>query len=407
MNLKHQFFRFNRVKEKIGFSNAIIFSFKWIFKKLFYSSTTEGILFKDNVLECYSFMKVSPFGDSKIEAMERKVLNWVIPDFGVGSGGHLNIFNMINLLEKRGYLCRIIIDGMTNFQHPDEALVSIHKNFYPIHAPVFLGANSMPPAWGTFATSWETAYTVKNFQGTKCKFYFIQDFEPYFFPRGSEYVFAEQTYRFGFHGITVGNWLAEKLKNQYNMTVYSCFYSYNKERYYPRKRLDPEKKRLLFYSRPVTPRRGFELGLLAIKELINQMPDVEVVFAGWDSSNYLIDFPYKDLGTLHHDDLPNLYSQCDAALVISLTDLSMLPIELMGCGCVVVSNRGENVEWFLNENVAVLSDPTPECLSSSLVKILSDNFHRAEIRDRALAYVKGTDWEKEVDGVVSFIESFD
>ena len=407
MQLKYKYFRFKRLKEKIGFLKVVNYSIKWALNYLFNRMKEKKENHKSDIFESYSFLKYNPFGTTKNLRLDRKTLNWVIPDFGMGSGGHLNIFNMIKLLENRGYTCRLIIDGGTSFFNTKEAIDSIHKNFYKINGPVFLGHESMPPAWGTFATSWETAYTVRNFQSTKQKFYFVQDFEPYFYPRGSDYFFSEQTYNFGFHCITVGDWLANKLINKYNVKVHSCFYSYNKERYFPRKRFDSEKKRVLFYSRPVTPRRGFELGLLAIKELVLQIPDVEIVFAGWDSSNYFIDFPYKDLGTLHHDELPDLYSQCDAALVLSLTDLSMLPIELMACGCPVVSNRGENVEWFLNEDVAILSDPNPESLGASLVKILSDDKERLELRQRALNYVNSTDWEKEVDGVIRFIESFD
>jgi hypothetical protein len=45
----------------------------------------------------------------------------------------------------------------------------------------------------------------------------VQDFEPYFEPVGSYSTFAENTYRFGFHGITLGEWLSKKLTNEYDM----------------------------------------------------------------------------------------------------------------------------------------------------------------------------------------------
>ena len=401
MNLNHHYFNFKSLKNKIGFINSVIASIKYIFKKIINNINKEED--KENIFLHYKFLDTVPFGliENK-NCYDKKVLNWFIPDFGIGSGGHLNIFNFISHLEKRGFKCNLIIDGNSDFTSEEQALNTIRNQFYPINGPVFLGCDKVPPAWGTFATSWETAYTVRNFQGTIEKFYFVQDFEPYFYARGSEYCFAEETYRFGFKGITVGDWLANILKTKYGMSTYSCSYSYNKERYYPRERHDPEKKRLLFYSRPVTPRRGFELGLLAIKEVSKQIPNIDIILAGWDSSDYLIDFPHKDVGILHHDQLPALYSQCDVALVLSLTDLSLLPIELMACGCSVVSNGGENVEWFLNDDVAVLSALTPENLSSSIIKILNDDKSRLELRQRALDYVRCTDWNKEVDGVIKF-----
>ena len=57
-----------------------------------------------------------------------------------------------------------------------------------------------------FATGWETAYPVFNDAGDARKCYFVQDFEPLFYPVGSEYVLAENTYRFNFFGITAGKW---------------------------------------------------------------------------------------------------------------------------------------------------------------------------------------------------------
>ena len=34
---------------------------------------------------------------------EIKILNWVIPEMGKGSGGHLNIFRFVSFLEKMGF----------------------------------------------------------------------------------------------------------------------------------------------------------------------------------------------------------------------------------------------------------------------------------------------------------------
>ena len=58
---------------------------------------------------------------------------------------------------------------------------------------------------------------MRDFRATAKKCYFVQDFEPSFFAPGSEWGFAEDTYRFGFHGITAGHWLADKLRNDYGM----------------------------------------------------------------------------------------------------------------------------------------------------------------------------------------------
>ena len=48
----------------------------------------------------------------------------------------------------------------------------------------------------------------------------------------------------------------------------------------------------------VTPRRDFELGILALNELSKRVDDLEVVFAGWDVSQYKIDFPHVNMGIM-------------------------------------------------------------------------------------------------------------
>ena len=44
------------------------------------------------------------------------------------------------------------------------------------------------------------------------RFYLAQDYEPYFYGRGSAYELAEDTYRFGFRMLTVGHMVADELQ---------------------------------------------------------------------------------------------------------------------------------------------------------------------------------------------------
>ena len=52
---------------------------------------------------------------SKPSKGESLTLNWIIPPFGKGSGGHLNIFRYIKYLEQLGYFNRIYIFGQSIF----------------------------------------------------------------------------------------------------------------------------------------------------------------------------------------------------------------------------------------------------------------------------------------------------
>ena len=365
-----------------------------------------------DIQKVYDFVRSEPVGQYLAEAdlqelIERRV-NWVIPAFGIGSGGHINIFRFIGGLERSGYKCHITIIGDHDFSSAEEARKSINKNFEPLNSAVSLGLDDIKPAWITVATSWQTAYAVKSIRPTKHKAYFIQDFEPQFYAHGSEYFFAEETYKFGFKGITAGDWLSNKLASEYGMECNSVGFSYDKERYLPTAKRDASVKRVFFYSRPPTPRRAFELGVLVLSEVFKRNPNVEFVLAGWDDLNYKLPFPHSNAGLLSLDDLPDVYSQLDAALVISSTNLSLLPLELMACNCAVISNSGPNVEWLLKdgENASVVNADV-DSLASAINKVLDDDKYRCQLIEKAAQFAHETSWLDEIERFVKIIETFD
>lgn len=320
-------------------------------------------------------------------------LLWFIPDFNVGSGGHLNIFRTIWHLEQMGYQSTIVIGKPVMHLDAEEAREEIRQHFFPLQAKVLLGLECLPSCEFAVATGWDTAYAVRAFTGAQHKLYFVQDYEPHFYPVGSESILAGNTYHFGFFGITAGGWLAQKLSHEYGMTTHPVGFGVELDRYRRLPRREPEIRRVFFYARPPTPRRAFEIGLLVLNAVWERMPDVQFVLAGWDTAGYHIPFPHLGCGTVALDDLPDLYSQCDVALVLSLTNASLLPLELMASGCAVVSNRGPNVEWLLNDDVVVLAESAPEALADAVCGLLQDEPRRNAMSQRAEAFARSQTWD--------------
>lgn len=236
-------------------------------------------------------------------------------------------------------------------------------------------------AHATVATSWTTAYYVRKFQNTISKFYFVQDFEPHFYAHGSEYEFAENTYKMGFRGITAGDWLRDIMRNEYGMQADSFHFSYDDKVYQPKEKQDNE-KRVFFYARPVTPRRDFELGMLALNELCRRMPEIEVVFAGWDVSGYEIPFKHRNLGIVTPQVLADSYAICDMCLVISNTNLSLVPFEVMACNSVAVCSKGANSSWMVNEENSILVDYDPIQIADRMEYYFNHPDELATIRKR-------------------------
>ena len=127
-------------------------------------------------------------------------------------------------------------------------------------------------AHAIFATGWSTAYTVLASPARGTRFYLVQDFEPSFYPAGSESLLAEATYRFGFHGVTAGAWLAELLRASTGCRPTTSTSAATLDRYGLDRAL--ERDGICYYARSTKPRRAFELGLVALELFAERHPEV-------------------------------------------------------------------------------------------------------------------------------------
>jgi len=327
-------------------------------------------------------------------------INWLTPDVrgrGVRSGGLSTIFRTIQQLERWGHKNRVYVLAETEI---DEARATdfVRRNYFPIEARIEEFKGETVDSDALIATSWVTAYVARKLGNTARKFYFVQDLEHLFYPEGSLCEFARQTYRWGFHGITVGRWIADVLHAEFEMECSPFGLSYDREVYSPNgsRRVREQRKRVLFYARPQTERRGFELGVLALSVVAKKRPDVEFVLVGFPPRRMRIPFRAVFPGVLSPTELAELYRGCDVALVLSHTNLSLLPLELMACGCAVVSNRGRNVEWLLTQEAAQLADPTPESLAEAVLNLLKNEELCARKSAAGLAFAERTDWISEI-----------
>jgi len=345
-----------------------------------------------------------------VEDLDKKSINWFIPPVGKGSGGHLNIFRFIRNLENLGYQNRIIIVGTPQPKSAAIAKKNINDWFFPLKAEVYIEHDSeIPPAFFAMATEWRTAYYVKRFLSCIHKCYFVQDFEPWFYAMGTDYVFAENTYRFHFHGFTAGSWIANKLAADYGMKSTALGFSYDRELYnftQSGEESVPSSRppTVFFYARPPTTRRAFELGILILREVKQKMPSVSIVMAGWDMSSYSVPFEFENAGLVELNKLNQLYKRSDVALVLSFSNVSLLPLELMACGVPVVSNKGPYTEWLLNETNSLLAESTVQDLAEGVLSVLQDVNLAKRIQQGGLNFANQTSWENEASKLAQGLE---
>src|SRR6185436_15254558 len=116
-------------------------------------------------------------------------------------------------------------------------------------------ADGLAPLDAYVASAWETAHVLASRADVPARrLYFIQDFEPFFHPLGSEYQLAEDSYRFGFRSITVGPMIAGMLRDNYGVTAAVAEFGCDGEIY---RLTNPAPRRdVIFYAKPDVPRRG-------------------------------------------------------------------------------------------------------------------------------------------------------
>jgi len=325
---------------------------------------------------------------------------WFIPDFGPGSGGHLNLFRFLRGLERMGLSSAVVSVGPNAHASPGASKALIRTYYADIEGDVYFERDCLPPARRVIATSWLTAYYLRHYvrAGVE-KYYFVQDYEPMFYPVGFDSVAAGRTYEMGFKTICAGPWIAEILRERHGVEAVGTFgFSYDQELYVPCVRRD-RTKRVFFYARPPTARRGFELGMLALDIVGRECAHVHFIFAGWDMAGYRFDHVHLNAGVLPSAQLPDLYSQCDVALVLSFSNMSLLPYEVMASGCAVVTNDDPCATWGLDPEAATFAEPTAEAIAAAIIDLLADDERRARQIDAAYALVRKTSWDEEIGRV--------
>jgi O-antigen biosynthesis protein len=255
------------------------------------------------------------------------------------------------------------------------------------------------------ATFWTSVFPVLRFRAANARFFFLQDFEPYFYPAGSAFALAEETYRLGLPGIVNTPGLAAAYRAYGNPAV-SFVPAVDLDRYHPPVEPRPNAPvRVFFYGRPSSHRNAFGLGVASLVELKHRYGDrVEIVCAGesWNPGQFGYADVLSNLGRLRNlEEVADLYRTCHIGLVLMLTKHpSYQPFEFMASGVACVSNRNPDTAWFLRDGEnCLLADPLPGAIAESLGALVDDPSLRARIVEAALTDVSRVRWEAEIEKV--------
>lgn len=339
-------------------------------------------------------------------ASGRPQIAWVISPPGRSSGGHQNAYRFMKFLEDAGYDITLFIYSAQKY--PTVSLAGIkdmlaHNGGYPTLKARYRLYDPEVGITGDFdaivASDWPTAYAAWRYERDVPRVYWVQDFEPYFFPAGPDYVVAENSYRLGYQGIACGPWLSGKVTEVGGMPCAFYDYQVDSSRYI--RTNDSRRNEIFFYARPTTARRGTEFGLLVLEEVHRLRPELVINIAGWDMSNAGLNFPFVNHGTLDVSQLPDLYNRQAAALLISLTSVSLLPLEVMACGVVPVVNDADNTRISLNDNPGIdFVAMSPGLMAERLIAAV-DNTNQVDHSRKIAQEMEGGSWAGPGEVVVS------
>ncbi len=279
-------------------------------------------------------------------------------------------------------------------------LKTVHEHFYKIKARIRKYSGSISKCDVLFATHWSTVkYAQENRNATRDVMYFVQDFEPYFDPMGSDYIMAEDTYRLGLYHITSGLWCERFLRERYHAEADHFQFPVDREVYHPRRR-KKKRENIIFFAKPEMPRRCYKIGIAALEKFHALRPETELIFYG--SKNVdpsALPFPItlrSYIPTLA--ELAEMYSNADLGMVFSPTNPSLVPYEMMACGLPVVDlHRGDNQSNYGDRgDIAFLADSIPEVMAEQMVELLSNREELEGRRLRGLEFVKTFPREEEM-----------
>lgn len=315
---------------------------------------------------------------------ERNRLWWYVPGFGIGSGGHANILAMVAELERVGVRSTIVLTDVSDAQAMRGTRAAMCVNYAPTMAEVVArDAASTVPGDVLIATDWRSVRAVLEDRGARRGHYFVQDHEVEFTPTGTWSALAADTYRSGLRPVALGCGLADLLGARYGIDVAWTPIGIDPGIYGP---VDPSPAAvvatvrranpaglpvLLVYGRGETARRGVELAIAGLELAARRGERFHCVLFGADVALDDVSFPWTSVGILPPRALAALYRIADLGVVLSLTNPSLVPQEMLACGLPVLeADTPLTRTAFAGLTGCRLAAPHPERLAYALVELL-------------------------------------
>ena len=344
-----------------------------------------------------------------------KTINWFLPELDSPFYGGINTALRIadHLARVHGVENRFVLWAHPNDGFHRSAIAAAFPSLVnsPIHYDLSLrSAAGIPACDISISTLWVTAYVAAHFVNARRKFYLIQDFEPMFYPAGTMYALAEESYRLGLYGLCNTENLLH-LYERYGGRGTSFLPAVDRNVFHAvgrRERRHDDPVTVFVYARPGHWRNCWELASFALQELKSHLGDrVRIVTAGSWARPEDVGTGIQHLGLLDYRETGSLYRTCDVGVALTVSaHPSYLPLELMACGVPVVAFDNPAGYWLLRDGEnCLLARRTVDGLSRQLERIVVDHELRASLAERGLRDIDEgyASWDKSLSGIYEYL----
>ena len=347
-----------------------------------------------------------------------RTVNWFLPDIDSPFYGGVN-----TVLRLASYLARNhdVENRFVFWAEPNDPYFrsAISAAFPELqHAPITFhdasvaGLDQVPEADAAVATLWATAYSVAQFEGAKRKYYMIQDFEPMFYPAGTLYALAEESYRLGLYGLCNTEHMLRLYEQRYGGRGTSFEPAIDPTIFHAEgRRFDrtiDQVATVFVYARPGHWRNCGELAFIALQELKQRLGDrVRIVTAGSWATPDDVGSGIEHLGLLDYHALGDFYRACDVGVALTVSEHpSYLPLELLACGVPVIAFDNPAGHWLLRDHHnSLLARRTVDALRDAIERVVLDpelgrELARNGLRDIAQHH---SSWDGAFAGIFEFL----
>lgn len=246
----------------------------------------------------------------------------------------------------------------------------------------------------SIATSWDTVEYLASSSHGAPGFYFVQDYEPWFFSLDSNFLAAENTYRYGLRVATIGKWLAGKIDREYGSVLgYTDFGvgpSYYSGNLGCRENSKPASENAVCaIYQPEKGRRVAPLLVEAIRVALELDPSLTFYLYGSDAPVPISDHRVVSVGLISTDECRELYWRCKCGVSLSISNPSRIPFEMMACGLPVIDLYRENNLFDFRDGSILLARWDAASLATAIVSLAADKEKQDVLRKGGLDLVAG------------------